>query len=152
MTEPRRAVLDTQIVLDLLHFADPRGAAVLAAILRGDLHCFRDRSCFAELERVVAYPRFALDASARLALLERYRSLSSACDAPHDEQEILPRCRDGDDQKFLQLANRCRADLLITRDRNLLRMTSDRRLSFVIVDGQRASRLLAIDDAYQGSP
>jgi predicted nucleic acid-binding protein len=34
----------------------------------------------------------------------------------------LPQCRDPDDQKFLTLAARARADCLVTRDRELLRL------------------------------
>ena len=34
----------------------------------------------------------------------------------------LPRCRDADDQKFLELAATAGADVLVTKDRELLRM------------------------------
>ncbi|RKP57476.1 PIN domain-containing protein [Pararobbsia silviterrae] len=34
----------------------------------------------------------------------------------------LPQCRDRDDQKFLELAHRARADWLVSKDRELLRM------------------------------
>jgi len=155
LTEPRPsvAVLDTQIVLDLLHFADPRTAELSVAILHGNLRCFCDRRCFGEFERVLAYPQFALDTDSRQALLVRYRALTTFCEAPDDETEVLPRCRDADDQKFLQLAVRCRAELLITRDRKLLRLSGDRRLPFAIVDApQAASRLAACGRAYHGSP
>lgn len=149
MPEPQRAVLDTQIVLDLLHFADPQTACLLASIGSGALRCFSDRPCFGEFERVVGYPQFALDANARRTLLQNYHTLLTYCEAPGDERLVLPRCRDQDDQKFLQLAARCRAHLLVTRDRRLLRLAGDRRLSFAIVDAGAAGDWLsaAVDSA-----
>jgi putative PIN family toxin of toxin-antitoxin system len=139
-----RAVLDTNIVLDLLHFADPQTPALQRAIMRGALHCFTDRPCLSELERVSAYPQFRLDAAAQRALLERYRSFTSTCDSDQIEDYPLPRCRDGNDQKFLILALRCRADLLITRDRLLLKLARHRRLPvpYTIVTAAAASTLL----------
>ena len=45
------AVLDTNIVIDLLHFADPTARTLREAIDRGELTCFTDQPCLAELER-----------------------------------------------------------------------------------------------------
>ncbi|HNC52696.1 MAG TPA: putative toxin-antitoxin system toxin component, PIN family [Accumulibacter sp.] len=124
-----RAVLDTNIVLDLLYFADARTRALRRAIDDGSLCCFTDRHCLSELERVSGYPRFALDGVARQALLAGYCNFVTLCPAGDGEDCRLPRCRDADDQKFLALAQRCRADLLITRDRQLLALASRRRVS-----------------------
>ncbi len=144
-TENMRAVLDTNIVMDLLHFADPQTQALQYAITRGALHCFTDRHCLSELKRVSTYPQFGLDATAQGALLERYRSFTSTCDSDEIEAYPLPRCRDSDDQKFLILALRCRADLLITRDRLLLKLTRHHRLPvpYAIVTTEAASALFA---------
>jgi len=128
-----RAVLDTNVIIDLLHFADPEALLLRAAIDDGSLQCFSDRPCLEELERVATYPQFALDGRAQQALLEDYRGFVTLCepegveDGEDGEAYRLPRCRDVDDQKFLILARRCRADLLITRDRELLRLASRRR-------------------------
>ena len=115
-----RAVLDTNIVIDLLHFADPQTLALQQAIARGTLHCFTDHPCLAELQRVCTYPQFGLDAAAQGVLLDGYASFVTHCEPDAVEDYPLPRCRDADDQKFLVLAVRCRAELLITRDRGLL--------------------------------
>ena len=48
------------------------------------------------------------------------RSDETTIDAP------LPKCRDTDDQKFMEVAARCRADLLVTRDKELLRLARSR--------------------------
>ena len=140
-----RLVLDTNIVMDMLHFANPHTAPLLAALTAGRCTAFTDRDCLAELERVCAYPAFALDAAAQSALLARYREFVLIDDAGEDAAAIaLPRCRDPDDQKFLILAARCRADLLITRDKLLLRLAGHRRLPppFRIVTAEAAFSLI----------
>ena len=145
VAERLRAVLDTNIVIDMLHFADPPAHALLGAIERGILGCFTDQHCLSELERVIAYPQFGLASPAQQALLARYRNLATLCEAGGEENYSLPRCRDADDQKFLILGMRCRADLLITRDRRLLQLARQRRLPlpFVIVTASAASGLIA---------
>ncbi|MBP9805177.1 MAG: putative toxin-antitoxin system toxin component, PIN family [Candidatus Accumulibacter sp.] len=140
-----RAVLDTNIVIDLLHFADPQTQALRRAIDDGSLRCFSDQHCLSELERVSTYPQFGLDAAAQQALVGGYRSLVTVCDGDALADYPLPRCRDADDQKFLILGVRCRADLLITRDRRLLKLAHHRRLPvpYAIVTAATAEALIA---------
>jgi len=144
VAERLRAVLDTNIVIDMLHFADPPAHALLGAIERGILGCFTDQHCLSELERVIAYPQFGLASPAQQALLARYRNLATLCEAGGEENYSLPRCRDADDQKFLILAARCRADLLVTRDRQLLRLARQRNPAppYVILNAEAAGALL----------
>lgn len=143
-----RAVLDTNVIIDLLHFADREAMRLQPAIAAGTLHCFSDRACLDELQRVAAYPQFALDARAQAALIGRYRDWVTLCEAsatfPPAEQS-LPRCRDSDDQKFVLLAARCRAELLITRDRELLRLARGlrRTLPCAVVTAATAAALIA---------
>jgi len=143
VAERLRAVLDTNIVIDMLHFADPPAHALLGAIERGILGCFTDQHCLSELERVIAYPQFGLASPAQQALLARYRNLATLCEAGGEENYSLPRCRDADDQKFLILAARCRADLLVTRDRQLLRLARQRNPAppYAILDAETAGAL-----------
>ena len=74
-------VLDTNIVMDMLHFANLHTAPLLAALAVGRYQCFTDEACLAELERVCTYPEFRLDPTAQAALLDRYRQLALRCDA-----------------------------------------------------------------------
>ena len=141
-----RLVLDTNIIIDLLHFADRRAQPLHAAIAGRQVQCYSDSECLAELERVAAYPQFGLDAQARSALLNRYRGMVSILDAGGEENYLLPRCRDADDQKFLILAARCRADLLVTRDKLLLVLAGHRQRPppCRIVTAETACQLLAL--------
>ena len=104
---PARLVLDTNIVIDMLHFDDRHTRPLRTAIADGRVRCFTDDDCLAELERVTGYPEFGLDAPARAALLAAYLACVARCPATADEDTrgyALPRCRDADDQKFLIVA------------------------------------------------
>ncbi len=142
--QPLCAVLDTNIVIDLLHFSDARTHILGNAIRDGRIRCFSDADCLAELERVTRYPEFGLDTQARQALMQEYRKFVTECPAGEEEPYALPRCRDVDDQKFLALAARCHADLLITRDKMLLRLARHRSLPppFAIVTAEAAGGFL----------
>ena len=141
-----RLVLDTNIVMDMLHFANVHTQPLLEAIASSRLVCFTDEDCLAELARVTGYPEFGLDDEARAALMARYREFVHICPSQGEENYPLPRCRDTDDQKFLILAARCRADLLITRDKLLLRLNRHRTLppACPIATAQAACQLLAL--------
>ena len=145
-----RLVLDTNVVLEMLHWADPRCAALHAALRTGAASCHTDARCLAELQRVLDYPQIARNNEAQAEILAAYRALavevpeSDETRVPEPSPPPLPRCRDADDQKFLELAARCHADLLITRDRELLRLARSRRQPppFAIVPPERATALL----------
>lgn len=143
---PTRLILDTNIVIDMLHFDDRHTRPLKAAIDDGRVRCFTDEACLAELERVTGYPEFALDAAAREALVAAYLRFVTRCPASAEEDYALPRCRDADDQKFLVVAARCQADLLLTRDKLLLRLDRHRRIPppFSIVTAAQACALLGL--------
>jgi putative PIN family toxin of toxin-antitoxin system len=119
-----RLVLDTNVVLDLFYWNDPVAAAILAAARSGAAEFATDARCLAELAHVLRWPPFALDEGAAQDLVGRYRAITlpeNAAPAPR-EPAPLPRCKDRDDQKFLELARDAHADLLVTRDKALLKL------------------------------
>ena len=114
-----RLVIDTQVWLDWLVFDDASVAPLRAAIEANHAHVVIDHACLAELERVLAYPlKRAVDVQACVATCLRI-AMKVECEASPE----LPVCRDPDDQKFLELAAAAKADCLVTRDRELLRLT-----------------------------
>ncbi|MBK7356279.1 putative toxin-antitoxin system toxin component, PIN family [Propionivibrio sp.] len=139
-----RLVLDTNIVMDMLHFGNHHAQPLKTALDAGEMLCFSDKECLTELERIVCYPEFGLDLRARQALIENYRKFAAICNASGHEDYLLPCCRDPDDQKFLILAARCKADLLITRDKGLLKLAGHRHKPppCPIVTAEAACRLL----------
>ncbi|WP_301101187.1 putative toxin-antitoxin system toxin component, PIN family [Propionivibrio sp.] len=141
-----RLVLDTNIVMDMLHFNNRHTQPLQTAINNGQLQCFTDGQCLSELERVTGYPEFGLDALERQALMDNYLGVVTLCNASGEENYLLPRCRDEDDQKFLILAARCQADLLITRDKLLLKLNRHKHKppASPILTAEDACRLLGL--------
>ena len=69
-----RAILDTNVWLDWLVFADPRVAPLAAAIESGRLAMLATEPMLAEFAVVVARPQFALDEGARTLACTRQRA------------------------------------------------------------------------------
>ena len=138
---PLRLVLDTNVWLDWLVFDDSVMAPLKAAVAGGRAQIFIDAVCAGELAAVLAYPlrKQILGVDAQAACIAECRRVThnltseNRVDAP--TAEPLPKCRDADDQKFLELAGACRADFLVTRDRLLLELSRRkvRRAPFAIV-------------------
>jgi uncharacterized protein len=125
---PLRLALDTNVWLDWLVFIDVGVAPVKDAVARGGACVFISAACEAELIRVLGYPLSgrALDADAQAAALAQCRAITHTtdlCTAAH-AIAVLPRCADPNDQMFLELARDCRADVLITKDRDLLALAT----------------------------
>jgi uncharacterized protein len=130
-----RAVLDTNVWLDWLVFADPCVLAIREAHEAGRLEILITAEGEAELERVLAYERgrHTRDAAAQGACLAECRRLARRIDAALDDarRRTLPLCRDRDDQKFLEAALAAGAGVLVTKDRALLELA--KRVPFRIV-------------------
>lgn len=143
---PMRLVLDTQVWLDWLVFDDPSVRPLRAAIDAGRAEVLIDAACIAELERVLGYPlaRRSVDAAACLAAC---RKVARRVETPTGEGGTrspwaLPQCRDPDDQKFVTLAAHAEADVLVSRDRELLRLSRKCSPWLAIVPPQAFARLL----------
>ena len=123
---PRRIVLDTNIWLDWLVFRDSSVSGLQNAVSEGHAQIFIDAACEAELERVLARElgKHTIGAAQQAACLAECRRIAQRIDtaAPEAGRAQLPRCRDPDDQKFLDLALAARAECLITKDHALLEL------------------------------
>jgi putative PIN family toxin of toxin-antitoxin system len=137
LSAPVLAVLDTNVWLDLLVFDEPGVRPLREAIEARRLSACVDARALEELRRVLGYPlgRFSLDEAGRTRALEACRRLSILYEGPPQRLAVLPACRDRDDQAFLELARDCGAELLVTRDRDLLVLARRRGtpLPFTIV-------------------
>lgn len=143
-----RVVIDTNTVIDLLHFADPSTDWLRAAIAGGRVRCFTGAECLAELASVLPRAHFRLDAAGVERVLAAYGDFVTVLPAldPDATGSSLPRCRDRDDQKFLVAAAQSAADLLITRDKELLRLARPGRrtpLPFAVLGAAAAESWLA---------
>ena len=102
---PTRCVLDTNIVLDLWVFDEPRAEALRLSVESGHTHWLATAAMREELARMLAYPQIAkrlthrsLPADAVLGHFDRWAQLQP--DAPKAPYA----CKDPDDQKFIDLA------------------------------------------------
>ncbi|CAH2800950.1 MAG: FIG00452560: hypothetical protein [uncultured Caballeronia sp.] len=119
---PRRIVLDSNVWIDILIFDDPATRPIHAALEARTLEALIDSRCLTELTRVLDYPQFVRMDIDKAAALARVARLSTfvATTLP-DEAHPLPRCKDRDDQKFLELAHASGADWLVSKDRAVLK-------------------------------
>ena len=119
-TEPRRVVLDTNVLVSLYVFADSRIAPLRWEIEAGRWLALSSEACLDEWRRVLAYPVFALSDSARAVAYTAYAQRARLIAPPDKIAYPLPRCKDRDDQKFLEVARDGQAEALITADKALL--------------------------------
>jgi putative PIN family toxin of toxin-antitoxin system len=121
-----RLVLDTQIWLDWLIFDDPGVRDLRVAVEKGRAEIWMNAACDAELERVLAYDlgKHSIAAPAQAAALALARRIAQRLETTLSaaERASLPRCRDVDDQIFLEAALAARANILVSKDRALLEL------------------------------
>ena len=135
-----RLVLDTNVVLDLYHWANTDAVPIMAALEAGRIECFADERTLDELQRVLTYPQLKMTPEMIVDRYQRYRNLVQL--VPAGEAPPLPRCKDRDDQKFLELSARCGADILVSKDKALLKLRGRTTLGFQILKPGAASALL----------
>ena len=119
MKRPPRVVLDTNLVLSALVFANGRVAALRHAWREGHCVPLVSKATTAELIRVLAYPKFKLSNEDQQELLADYLPWCATLRIPNPAP-ATPHCRDPCDQPFLQLAVVGKADYLVSGDQDLL--------------------------------
>ncbi|MBD8882005.1 MULTISPECIES: PIN domain-containing protein [Rhodanobacter] len=124
--QPPRLVLDTNVCLDLFVFGDAQCLALREALRAGTVEAVTDAVCRDEWLKVLGYPQLALDAVRRDLAIAAFdaclRMLPEMERRPSPALPALPRCADPDDQKFLELAQACGAQWLLSRDNELLKL------------------------------
>ena len=155
-TAPLRLVLDTNVWLDWLAFDDAACAPLKRAQADGVVEIFSDEACTRELIAVLNYDlgKRSLNAETQKAKLAEFLRLVRPHPNPpplrrggsEDAATPLPKCRDPDDQKFLELARDCSADYLVTKDRALLVLArrKTRPAPCRIVTPEEAAKILAV--------
>ncbi len=116
-------LIDTNVWLDLLVFSDPRVAALRLALEQQTAICHRTTYMMGELREVMGRPLFGLNSQAQQVALAEADRLSKHAETASDHSRFL-RCKDPDDQMFLDLALELKANILISKDRALLRLAS----------------------------
>ncbi|KAB2931877.1 MAG: putative toxin-antitoxin system toxin component, PIN family [Rhodocyclaceae bacterium] len=116
---PLPVVIDTNLVLSALVFAEGRLTPLRQAWQAQRIRPLVSRVTAAELIRVLAYPKFRLTPEEQRELLADYLPCCETVRIP-DPPPKTPACRDAFDVPFLQLALAGKAKALVTGDRDLL--------------------------------
>lgn len=122
---PNRLVIDTNVLLDLFVFHDPRWNGLLDALRSGAIQGVTREDCRQEWLHVLRYPHLPLDDEKRQAAaaeFDRLIGVSAALPTAPTAAAPLPLCSDRDDQKFLELARDAQAAVLVTKDKALLKL------------------------------
>ncbi len=105
-------------------FQDRRWQVLHDALKHGNIEAVTSVSCRMEFILVLGYTKMQLSVESQTALLKEFDHLIKLVDSPAEfaKPTQLPRCKDGDDQRFLELAYVSGADALITKDKALLKL------------------------------
>lgn len=114
-----RVVIDTNLVLSALVFAQGRLTPLRLAWQGAHCQPLLSGVTAAELIRVLAYPKFKLSAEDQQELLADYLPYCTTVRMPR-KSPATPACRDKFDLPFLQLAVAGKADFLVSGDQDLL--------------------------------
>ena len=137
---PLRVVLDTNVVLSALVFAQGRLAWLRIAWQSGVIVPLVSKHTAEELIAVLAYPKFKLARSEREALLADYLPYCETVTLSEPLSKV-PECRDPDDLPFMQLALAADADGLVTGDNDILSLA--KCFSVPIITAEALQRQLA---------
>jgi uncharacterized protein len=113
-----RVVLDTGVVLSALLFPKGRLTWLVDAWKEGAVVPLVSRETVKELVRALAYPKFALEPEEIEMVLGEYLPWTQQVE--RSPPASLPRCRDPEDQKLVELAAAGEAELLVSGDGDLL--------------------------------
>lgn len=149
--ERQRLVLDTNVCLDLFVFRDPRWAALRQALEDGSVEAYTRTDCRDEWLAVLEYPHLPLTDDDKPAVRAEFDRLLRCLPLAEVNTFGLPLCTDRDDQKFLELALQCRAHVLVSKDKAVLKLgrRTRRQGMFAIVQPQhwRADDFIAAAEA-----
>ncbi len=118
------AVIDTNVVLDLIYWNDPHAEDLRKALEEGRIHALRSNEAMMELAEVLSRPNFtgSEDEAAHLTALWCARSVPVDEDRISEAAEIITvQCRDPLDQKFFTLSLAGGAKVLISKDKLVLK-------------------------------
>jgi putative PIN family toxin of toxin-antitoxin system len=152
-----KLALDTNVVVDWLVFDDAFLAAFRQQVLARDIEIVTHAPALDELRRVLGYRELKLTAERQAQVLASYRAQTTLLERqtpagipPAPLPKDFPRCRDPDDDPFLQLAWHSRADALVSRDKAVLKLARRaRRFGFQIYD---VPRMVAVLGAFENLP
>lgn len=111
-------VFDTNVLLDLLYWHDTHVASFLEVLTKGEVFALFDEETLFEFALVLDEAKFSLSEKEKTAIFTQALRLGRLASTPTNQAPT--RCKDADDQKFLDLAFHYRVTL-ITKDKLVLK-------------------------------
>lgn len=124
---PKRVVLDTNVCLDLFVFRDPRWILLMNGLNEGSIKAITRDDCRQEWLAVLNYPHLPVQTDQKENIIQEFDRLIELQTPPEPLAIKLPVCSDKDDQKFLEITRDTRADVLVTKDKALLKLARKTR-------------------------
>lgn len=121
-----RIILDTNVCLDLFVFNDPRWQKIVTALESRSIEAITSAECREEWLAVLHYSHLPVTEATRAEFIKRF-DLTITVESPVSMQTILPKCTDKDDQKFLEFARDAKLEILVTKDKALLKLARKTR-------------------------
>jgi putative PIN family toxin of toxin-antitoxin system len=135
LSAPVRAVLDTNVLVSALLYEAGEMAWLPEALRARNVIPLASEAVIAEHTRILLQlgrKKFQLESDAIHTILQSYLSFAEMVNDMQSIEVRLPQCKDRDDQKFLELACRGKADVLVTSDNALLGLA--RKAPFAILN------------------
>ena len=131
-------VFDTNVLLDIFVFNDFRALHIKQALIDQKIDALASRQTLEEFLDVISRPLFSLEQSAQERIFKEWQSLAHIV----DDNKILVapwKCRDGDDQIFLNLAYTSKPCALISKDNEVLKLASRAAKEGVLITADYSS-------------
>ena len=114
-------ILDTNILLDILVFDDQRAHPLRVAFSNQELDALVTEDTLDELIDVISRPQFSLDKQKQAEILLQWQSWSRL--VKQSDLQVAPwKCKDRDDQVFINLAFSFKPSTLISKDKLVLKL------------------------------
>jgi putative PIN family toxin of toxin-antitoxin system len=135
-------ILDTNILLDILVFDDQRAHPLRAALSNQELDALVTDETLDELIDVISRPQFSLDKQKQAEILLQWRMWSRL--VKQSDLQIAPwKCKDRDDQVFINLAFSYKPSTLISKDKLVLKLAKRAIKEEVIITSDHLQFLMS---------
>lgn len=135
-------ILDTNILLDILVFDDQRAHPLRAALSSQELDALVTEDTLDELIDVISRPQFSLDKQKQAEILLQWQSWSRL--VKQSDLQVAPwKCKDRDDQVFINLAFSFKPSTLISKDKLVLKLAKRAIKEEVIITSDHLQFLMS---------
>jgi predicted nucleic acid-binding protein len=135
-------VLDTNILLDVLVFDDQRAHPLRVALTHSLVDAVATQKTIDEFIDVIGRVQFALNAEQQFEIISQWKSWARIID---DAEVFLApwKCKDRDDQIFINLAYTLRPSTLLSKDKQVLKIAKRAIKENIVITSDHEKFLLA---------